>query len=70
MSAPRERPGLQALICLGAIVTVLVAIALVSMTSGGSRGLRADILSPRRAEPGERLSYTVSVRDTAGAVQA
>lgn len=52
-----------AVLMLGAIV----AIALVSNARRG--GLRADILGPRRVEPGERVDYRIAVRDTGGTVQ-
>ncbi len=58
----------QALIGLGGILVVLVGIAALSSRAGRETGLRADILSARRAEPGAEVVVTVSVRDTHGRV--
>lgn len=65
-----SRSSKQALIGLGAIAAVLVAIALVAAGAASKHGLRADVLSQRRAEPGEEVPITVSIRDTAGSVRS
>ena len=62
----RPRPGRQAVIGLGAIALVLFAISALSIVSNSRQGLRVTLLSPRRAEPGDTVRWTVSVRDTAG----
>jgi hypothetical protein len=60
----------QAIIGLGSLAAVLVVIVIVSSMSNRLTGLRADVLSARRAEPGDEVIVTVSVRDTKGAVQS
>ena len=60
----------QALIGLGAIALVLVGIAVTAAFGNRAQGLRADILSARRTEPGTSETFTISVRDTAGQVQS
>ena len=61
-----SRSGRQAVVGLGAIAVVLVAVAVLASVSNSRKGLRVDVLSARRAEPGDPLAVTVSVRDTAG----
>lgn len=63
-------PTRQALIGLGAIAIVLVAISIIAAVGNRAQGLRADILSARRTEPGTSETFTISVRDTAGRVQS
>lgn len=58
----------QAMIGLGVMLVVLVGIALLSARGNDERGLRADVLSTRRAEPGETIDIRISARDTFGAV--
>lgn len=58
----------QAIVGLGLIAIVLVAIVVVATRGASDRGLRADVLSTRRAEPGETVTVTVSTRDTFGVV--
>lgn len=60
--------GKQAVVGLAAISAVLVAIAVLASAGNARRGLRADILSARRAEPGVEVMITVSARDTRGVV--
>src|SRR3954452_2994052 len=60
----------QALIGLGAIAIVLVGIAVLAAHGNGVVGLRVDILSARRTEPGTTETFTISVRDTQGRVQS
>lgn len=60
--------GKQAVAGLAAIAAVLVAIAVLASAGNARRGLRADILSARRAEPGVEVMITVSTRDTRGVV--
>lgn len=60
--------GKQAVAGLAAIAAVLVAIAVVASSANARQGLRADILSARRAEPGAEVMVTVSTRDTRGVV--
>ncbi len=56
----------QALLLLGGITLVLAAIVGIAIFGNTRPGARADILGPRRAEPGEVVEYRVSVRDTDG----
>jgi hypothetical protein len=63
-----SRSSKQAIIGLGAIALVLVTIVLLSTRGAETRQLRADVLSTRRAEPGERVDITVSTRDRFGRV--
>ena len=65
-----SRSSKQALIGLGAIAVVLVAVAVIASFGNRAQGLRADILSARRTEPGTTETFTISVRDTAGRVQS
>lgn len=65
-----SRGSRQTLIGLGAIAVVLIAIAVLASFGNRKQGLRADILSARRTEPGTTEPFTVSVRDTAGRVQS
>ena len=65
-----KRSSKQALIGLGALAVVLVGIAVTAAFGNRAQGLRADILSARRTEPGTTETFTVSVRDTAGRVQS
>jgi hypothetical protein len=60
----------QALIGLGAIAVVLVVVAVLAASGNRAQGLRADILSARRTEPGTTETFTISVRDTAGKVRS
>ena len=64
-----SRSTKQALIGFGAILVVLVAVVLIAMSGARERGLRADVLSTRRAQPGEAVDITISVRDNYGAVK-
>ncbi|HET9442649.1 MAG TPA: PKD domain-containing protein [Acidimicrobiales bacterium] len=61
-----SRSSRQALIGLGLLTALLVAIVTVSATLGRRDGLKVDVLSTRRAEPGEAIVITVSTRDTRG----
>ena len=65
-----SRSSRQALIGLGAIAVVLVTVAVIASFGNRAQGLRADILSARRTEPGTTETFTISVRDTAGQVQS
>jgi hypothetical protein len=60
----------QTLIGLGALAAILVVIAVLAANGNHAQGLRADVLSARRTEPGTTETFTVSVRDTAGRVQS
>ncbi|HEX7169020.1 MAG TPA: hypothetical protein VF230_18725 [Acidimicrobiales bacterium] len=63
-----SRSAKQALAGLGAMLLVLVAIVLIAMRGSAENGLRADVLSTRRAEPGEKVDITISTRDDFGVV--
>ena len=65
-----SRSSKQALIGLGAIAVVLITVAVIASFGNRAQGLRADILSARRTEPGTTETFTISVRDTAGLVQS
>jgi hypothetical protein len=65
-----SRSSRQALIGLGAIALVLIGIAVLAANGNEAQGLRADVLSARRTEPGTTEPFTVSVRDTEGRVQS
>lgn len=60
----------QTAVLLGAIALVLAVISAIAIFGNTRPGARADILGPRRAEPGERVEYRISVRDTQGVVTA
>ena len=62
------RGSKQALIGLGGLLAVLVVIVVMSSNANRTQGLRADVLSARRGEPGQAVVFTVSVRDTKGRV--
>lgn len=59
----------QTLVGLGGLAVVLVLIATVSMVSNRETGLRSQIVSPRRAEPGDEVAITVTASDNAGVVR-
>jgi len=65
-----SRSTKQALIGLGFFAVVLVGIAIVASSANSERGLRVDVLSARRAEPGDVMDVTVSIRDTRGALRS
>ena len=65
-----SRSSKQALIGLGALALVLIAIAVLASSGNTRQGLRADVLSARRTEPGTKETFTISVRDTKGRVQS
>ena len=58
----------QAIIGLGAMALFLVVVVLISSQGAADRELRADVLSTRRAEPGETVDITISTRDRFGIV--
>lgn len=60
----------QALIGLGSLAVVLIGIAFLAASGNDAQGLRADVLSARRTEPGTTETFTVSVRDTEGQVES
>ncbi len=63
-----KRSTRQALIGLGGIALFLTAIVVLASRANVVTGLRADVLSTRRTEPGAVEKFTVSVRDTKGRV--
>lgn len=67
-AAARRRSTWQSVVGLGTLTLFLVAVSVVAARGNDERGLRVDVLSTRRAEPGETLDITVSSRDTFGAV--
>jgi hypothetical protein len=65
-----KRSSRQALVGLGALAVILVVIAVLAAHGNGVVGLRVDVLSARRTEPGTIETFTISVRDTEGRVQS
>lgn len=65
-----SRSSRQTLIGLAAFAAVLLVVAYLAAEGNQRTGLRADVLSARRAEPGEPVPVSVSVRDTKGQVTA
>ena len=63
-----SRSSKQAVVGLGAMALFLVVVVLISSRGAADRELRADVLSTRRAEPGETVDITVSTRDRFGIV--
>ena len=63
-----SRSTKQAVFGLGALALVLVVIVVLAMGGATRRQLRADVLSTRRAEPGDAVLVTISTRDTFGVV--
>lgn len=59
----------QALIGLGALAAFLVLVSVIATRGNNAQGLRADVLSARRTEPGSEVVITISARDTEGLVQ-
>ncbi len=59
----------QALVGLGALGLFLLAVSALATFGNNSQGLRADVLSARRTEPGSEVAITISARDTEGLVQ-
>ena len=57
-----------ALVLFGLMVVVLAAISVIAARSNASHGLRGDVLSPRRAEPGDTVDIVISARDSKGKV--
>ena len=57
------------MIGLGAMAVVLIVIALISAAGARGHGLRADVLSTRRSEPGEPVAISISVRDNYGVTE-
>jgi hypothetical protein len=60
----------QALIGLGALAVVLGVIAFLAANASNDVGLRVQVLSARRTEPGTREPFTITVNDTKGAVKS
>ncbi|HUP85078.1 MAG TPA: hypothetical protein VM143_05360 [Acidimicrobiales bacterium] len=65
-----SRSSRQALIGLGGMAVVLFAIAFLAAGANHRQGLRVDVLSARRTEPGTVETFTISVRDTSGKVRS
>ena len=51
---------------LACILALLTLIVVVAADGASRRTLRVDVLSARRAEPGELLTITISTRDNSG----
>jgi hypothetical protein len=63
-----SRSSRQTLILLGSFVVVLAIIVVLSSTASERNGLRVQVVSGRRAEPGATEPYSVTVNDTKGRV--
>ena len=63
-----SRSSKQTIALLGAVVAVLSVIVVLSSRSNAQTGLRVQVLSGRRAEPGAVEPYSVTVNDTRGKV--
>jgi hypothetical protein len=63
-----SRSSKQTIALLGAVVAVLSVIVVLSSRSNAETGLRVQVLSGRRAEPGAVEPYSVTVNDTKGKV--
>jgi hypothetical protein len=60
----------QALIGLAGLAVVLIVIAVMASNANTDTGLRVQVLSARRTEPGSTEPFTVTVADTKGAVRS
>lgn len=58
----------QTVVLLASFVVVLIVIVLISSRSNKTVGLRVQVLSARRTEPGTTEKFSVSVADTKGRV--
>ncbi|HVF31529.1 MAG TPA: hypothetical protein VM933_00720 [Acidimicrobiales bacterium] len=65
-----SRSSRQALVLLGTVLVVLVVIVLLALRSSGDMGLRVQVVSGRRTEPGSVEPYSVTVNDTKGRITA
>ena len=65
-----SRSSRQAVLLLGAFVVVLAGIVVLSSRANDDQGLRVQVVSGRRAEPGAVEPYSVTVNDTKGRVTA
>ena len=63
-----SRGAKQAIVGLGAMALVLVAIVILASRGADDHGLRAQVLSTRAAQSGELVDVTVSVSDDFGSV--
>lgn len=63
-----SRSSKQTIVLLGTFALVLITIAVISSRSNSTVGLRVQVLSARRTEPGTIEKFSVSVRDTKGKV--
>lgn len=63
-----SRSSKQTIALLGSFVLVLSVIIVLSSRSNAEKGLRVQVLSGRRAEPGAVEPYSVTVNDTKGKV--
>ena len=65
-----SRSSRQAIALLGAVIVVLGGIVVLSSRANDRQGLRVQVVSPRRTEPGVVAPYSISVNDTKGRVTA
>jgi len=64
-----SRSSKQAIVGLTAMAVFLAGVAFIASRGNSNRGLRAQVLSTRRAEPGDTVPITVTATDTFGAVK-
>lgn len=65
-----SRSNKQTVALLASFVAILSVIVVLSSRSNAENGLRVQVLSGRRAEPGAVEPYSVTVNDTKGKVLA
>jgi len=63
-----SRSSKQAIGLLGALLAVLIGIVVISSQASNDVGLRVQVVSGRRAEPGATEPYSVTINDTRGRV--
>ena len=65
-----SRSSKQSIALLGALLLVLVGIVVLSSRASDDVGLRVQVVSGRRTEPGTLEPYSVTVNDTKGRITA
>ncbi|HVM07160.1 MAG TPA: hypothetical protein VM345_01755 [Acidimicrobiales bacterium] len=64
-----SRSSKQAIVGLGLMAAFLVGVVVLATRGNEERGLRAQVLSTRRAEPGDTVPITITAVDTFGGVK-
>jgi hypothetical protein len=65
-----SRSNKQTLVGMACFLLVMAGIAVIAARANAANGLRVDVLSARRAEPGQPIDVTVSIRDTKGTIRS